>query len=154
METNTNPVQKPAAVFTEDGVEWIAKAFALEFLGIEDSTLFVACQRHDWLKDSIQRKVRHPVTGGLYTRMRWDAVLRYSQERRPGGGGSDHPGQFKVTTWLAEDEMAVASELLTKHFGREIVLGRAYAAKDKTDDKATEDKGKGKGKGKADKAAK
>lgn len=150
METNTT-VQKPAAVFTEDGVEWIAKAFALEFLGIEDSTLFVACQRHEWLAQSIQRKVRHPVTGGLYTRMRWDAVLRYSQERRPGGGGGDHPGQFKVSTWLAEDEMEVASKLLSERFGREIVLGRLYTAKPKDEAEAEP---KGKGKGKADKAAK
>lgn len=112
---------------------WMSKHAALEFLGIEDSTFFVACKRHEWLAKAVERKVRHPETGQLYTRIKAEAVERYAAERKAGGNGGDHPGQFKYTCWLSEEELEKAQKALTKALGREVELGRLYKGKGKAD---------------------
>lgn len=111
--------------------EWLTKFQALTVLEIQDSTLFVACKRHEWLAQAVQRGYRHPETGTKITRIKTEAVLRYLNDHHNsnGGGSGDHPGQFKYTTWLAEDEVEKAEKALAKVLGREVKVDRLYVKK-------------------------
>lgn len=111
--------------------EWLYKFQALTVLEIQDSTLFVACKRHDWLAKAVDRGYRHPETGQKVTRIKTEAVLRYllDHHNSNGGGSGEHPGQFKYTTWLAEDEVEKAERALAKALGREVTIDRLYVKK-------------------------
>jgi hypothetical protein len=134
METTTT---------TTRPTDLIRMDLALKALGdIKPSTFWVACKRHDYLKQAIVTEI-HEETGKKWTRISRAAVERYAAERRAGGSSGSHPGEFKVTTWLKEEEFEKAAELLTKAFKRPITIDRLYRAKanetNGTTDEADED---------------
>jgi hypothetical protein len=101
---------------------------ALEELGIEKSTFFVAQKRHDYLKNAIVRE-KHPDTGAEWVQISKAAVDKYAAERRAGGSSGSHPGQMKRTVWLSDEETLVAEQVLSAKFGRDISIDRLYRAK-------------------------
>jgi hypothetical protein len=96
---------------------------ALKELDIQPSTFYVACKRHDYLKEAIVTEI-HPDTGKKWTRISRAAIDKYAAERKAGGG--NHGGARKVTTWLMDDEIEQAEEILSEALGREITIERLY----------------------------
>lgn len=136
--TTGNSSSKPESVFVENGVEYIAMKNALEFLDITASTFFVAAKRHADLKAAVETKVKDPRTGATYSRIKWSAVEHYAANRKSGGSNGDHPGQFKYTGWLAEDELERAAKAVSKALGREFTFERLYKGKSKDEGAADE----------------
>lgn len=133
---NTNQtVQTAAAVNTP---EYVSMTRAREILGgIKASTMGVAIKKHAYLKDAVIRE-RHPETDQMWTRIRLDAVERYKNERRVGGGSGSHAGLKKLTVWLSDEEQVEAARILSEKFGREIAIDRLYKGK-KADGAATDE---------------
>lgn len=132
---NTN--SQTAAVVTP---EYVSMTRAREILGgIKASTMGVAIKKHAYLKDAVVRE-RHPETDQMWTRIRLDAVERYKNERRVGGGSGSHAGLKKLTVWLSDEEQVEAARLLSEKFGRDISIERLYKGK-KADGAASDEGG-------------
>lgn len=100
---------------------------ALRELNIKASTFYVACKRHQWLKDAIVELYNDDVERNVKYITR-SAIERYANERKS-GGSANHDGTLKHTLWLADGEVEEAAELLSKAFGRPITIVRLYRSK-------------------------
>jgi hypothetical protein len=116
---------------TGTGSELITVKKALRELDIQPSTFYVACKRHEWLREAISEQFNDDIERNVkyITRV---AVERYARERR--ATGSDHGGAKKMALWLMEDEIEKAEKALAKVLGREVTIDRMYKTKSKAEE--------------------
>jgi hypothetical protein len=109
---------------------------ALRELDIQPSTFYVACKRHDWLRNAITEQFNEDIERNVKYITR-AAVERYAAERRPGHSANGHEG-FKHAIYLTDDEVAQAVKVLSETLGREVTIERMYKTKGKAESNGVE----------------